>query len=515
MEFIEDQAVIFFGNEVLTSKNLSWNICKDMFIARYAHSHTSPVIEANQRSLNKGETIRHYYDDKMIILRRSVGMASSDMVDHLTIGLPERYRTHFYGKQFTSTHDWLQCAQDIEADLNRQDSQPHGSSHFTNRKQTQAKPNKKWFQAKKSKPKPVDLRKPLFFCKFCKEFGIHILHWHNECPNNPINQKNPNAVNATKVKAVTNGSTSMANTPKHSFSHVHRSAPALTSTETRDHTLATTTALASTTEPSQASASPPDTKNDHSPHLGSAHHTTNHTNHSTQSMPSLTQVLSTTEELQHSNIINAPIVSMSVCQPIPTAVNTAQQVQELLAKGSMRACKSPLAAAATLAGTTDPWRRSNALNPPYDLKLDKNNQDLNHINSSEVTTDTTATDDHTQEIKCLEGQGNDHYPASTNSPESNQPRPLDQSIDLKNLANQTPINHKPCLHFGSSHTWNEDNPNQAIIIAQGFKPFHLTRKRTKIKQSSLLDHEHRCSLRSFKVSSPTGISLVRGSERER
>ena len=59
-------------------------------------------------------------------------MSEQEMSSLLTDGLPETYRSYFYGKRFKTISEWLILAQDIEEDANRksQHNKPHGSAHF-------------------------------------------------------------------------------------------------------------------------------------------------------------------------------------------------------------------------------------------------------------------------------------------------------------------------------------------------------------------------------------------------
>ena len=175
--FLEGDAADFFGTDIVPVSGITWDEVKVRLTSRYGHSEVPPVMAAIQRTLRSSETIRQYYDDKTRILRRMAGLTEAERSDHLTHGLPDAYRSHFYGRRFTTTTDWLSCAQDIEADLNRQSNRRHQSTHFTDSKSTQAKP----FQ-KKPRVK-IGEGKCLWPCKFCKELGLLEFHWNKDCPN--------------------------------------------------------------------------------------------------------------------------------------------------------------------------------------------------------------------------------------------------------------------------------------------------------------------------------------------
>ena len=177
LEFAEGDAAIYLCSDVITVAGITWPTAKDMLTARYGHFEVPSVMAAYQRTLRSNESIRQYYDDKTRILRRMAGLTEAERSDHLTHGLPDAYRSHFYGKRFLTTLEWLVCAQDIEADLNRQSHRRHQSTHFTDSKSTQSKP----FQ-KKPRVKIGEGKCP-WPCKFCKELGLLEFHWNKDCPN--------------------------------------------------------------------------------------------------------------------------------------------------------------------------------------------------------------------------------------------------------------------------------------------------------------------------------------------
>jgi hypothetical protein len=73
---------------------------------RFETSLISPNIAAQNRKLNKSETIKQYFDDKMSLLRRT-GPSEKLMAYELTSGLPFHYET---------TQQWLLVAIQIETD---------------------------------------------------------------------------------------------------------------------------------------------------------------------------------------------------------------------------------------------------------------------------------------------------------------------------------------------------------------------------------------------------------------
>ena len=198
LEFAEGDAAIYLCSDVITVAGITWQTAKDILTARYGHSEVPSVMAAYQRTLRSNESIRQYYDEKTRILRRMAGLTEAERSDHLTHGLPDAYRSHFYGKRFNTTLDWLVCAQDIEADLNRHHRRVH-STHFTDSKSTQAKP----FQ---NKPRvKIGEGKCPWPCKFCKELGLLEFHWNKDCPNlDKLEQKPKDPEVSTGTNSYTN-----------------------------------------------------------------------------------------------------------------------------------------------------------------------------------------------------------------------------------------------------------------------------------------------------------------------
>ena len=195
--FLEGDAADFFGTDIVPVSGITWKEVKVRLTSRYGHSEVPPVMAAIQRTLRSNETIRQYYDDKTRILRRMAGLTEAERSDHLTHGLPDAYRSHFYGRRFTTTTDWLSCAQDIEADLNRQPHRRPHSTHFTESKSTQSK-KKPWVKIGEGEcPWP---------CKYCKELGLHEFHWNKDCPNRSQLEQKPKEpeVSTTGTNSYTN-----------------------------------------------------------------------------------------------------------------------------------------------------------------------------------------------------------------------------------------------------------------------------------------------------------------------
>ena len=187
-EFLSGDALNFFGTDIIIYVDISWPEAKVKLIQRYGHSDIPPMLSAIRRRLQKQESIKTYFDDKCRFLRQEKGLSEGTQTQLLTDGLPEYYRTYFYGKRFVSTTEWLQTAKDIEADLNRNHrSVGHQSTaHLYRSDHNSLNQGITRFRNQNTKPKD---KRPPYPCKHCRDLGITSHHWHNDCPNKPKEPK--------------------------------------------------------------------------------------------------------------------------------------------------------------------------------------------------------------------------------------------------------------------------------------------------------------------------------------
>ena len=162
MAYLKEDALEFFSDDIAPERDsLTWDEVREKFESRFGSGEMEPVTTAIRRRLKREETVKQYYDSKLPLLRRT-GMTINGMCAILTEGLPQHYKPHFYGRQFDQTLDWLRLASDIEVDVN--------TNPFRPQHQTYSSPQ----------------------CKYCRNLGLTVYHWHNECPNH-----NRKAVNNT------------------------------------------------------------------------------------------------------------------------------------------------------------------------------------------------------------------------------------------------------------------------------------------------------------------------------
>ena len=154
MAYLKEDALHFFATAIAPERtSLTWDEVRQKLEKRFGSEETEPLTTAIHRRLKREESIKQYYDSKLPLLHKT-GMTVNAMCAALTDGLPHSYKSHFYGRRFGQTLDWLRLASDIEVDVN--------TNPFRPQQQT---------------------RKPPYPCRFCQELGRTEIHWHNECPN--------------------------------------------------------------------------------------------------------------------------------------------------------------------------------------------------------------------------------------------------------------------------------------------------------------------------------------------
>ena len=188
MAYLKEDALEFFSDDIAPEiDSLTWDEVREKFESRFGSGETEPVTTAIRRRLKREETVKQYYDSKLPLLRRT-GMTINGMCAILTEGLPQHYKSHFYGRRFDQTLEWLRLASDIEVDVNNSNTfRPQNRKPNTGRTLTASKAetgtNYGHNQSRKPNRSQQQTRKPPYPCRFCQELGRTEIHWHNECLN--------------------------------------------------------------------------------------------------------------------------------------------------------------------------------------------------------------------------------------------------------------------------------------------------------------------------------------------
>lgn len=150
-----------------TRKKLTWTSVRKQFMDKFARDDVKPLVAAKDRSLKSTEAIQTYFDDKIRLLELAE-VPVSGIIDLLTDGLPDNYRSMLISRDPRTTSEWLRCAQLFE---------------FTRR--TEKKSVNMAQVPKSSKPVIKDRDSnvpPTSPCPRCLEqSGIHAYHWLKFC----------------------------------------------------------------------------------------------------------------------------------------------------------------------------------------------------------------------------------------------------------------------------------------------------------------------------------------------
>lgn len=177
-QYIDGDALTWFSQHIVPSlKTLSWTQIKESFTRRFKSQEIRPIIAAQERRLEKGETVQKYFDDKMRLLQQTA-LEDLDMVAVLNHGMPHYYRSLLICANIQSTFHWLTTTLELESNFKKQEK-------F--RRPFKPTSDSKALVANASVNKDAKAKKPSA-CRICIKKGIaNQLHWHNECPNRDPN----------------------------------------------------------------------------------------------------------------------------------------------------------------------------------------------------------------------------------------------------------------------------------------------------------------------------------------
>lgn len=173
MRYVEGEALTWFGDEIAPhASTLSWSEVKRRMIARFGQIIIRPLIAAHKRILQSTENVQRYYEEKMDLMRQTT-MTEEDMIASLTEGMPFSYHNHLISCGTATTGEWLSKALQFECSMGKR----RNNYRPIHAEAAVADPQNK---------KSVDIKKkPLTPCRFCKEKGKELFHWHSECKLNP------------------------------------------------------------------------------------------------------------------------------------------------------------------------------------------------------------------------------------------------------------------------------------------------------------------------------------------
>jgi hypothetical protein len=193
MSYLDDDALEFYANKIAPNlSTLTWAETRGLMEKRFSSSTISPIIAATRRRLTKADTVKSYFDDKMASLEKT-GLSEEHIVDQLTEGLPDSYKSHLYTARIKDTLEWLSIVSKLEADLEPKSFKSHKSSQSNHCTIAHCDESKSSSREKNFSNKPEQSRppnkvfkksdKPRTPCRYCLKLGNKEWHWHKDCPN--------------------------------------------------------------------------------------------------------------------------------------------------------------------------------------------------------------------------------------------------------------------------------------------------------------------------------------------
>jgi hypothetical protein len=191
MDFLDDEALQWYADNVAPQiDTLTFAAVKTAMTKRFGQLTIDPVLAAQRRRLQKGETVQQYYEDKMYLLRQT-GLKEESMAEILTDGMPHFYRTPLIASTIVSVHDWLNKAVRLESSFSTRPEKEfparNPGTHPVAAQADTAHP--------KAKPKSKSKNKPSSACRFCQAQGKTEFHWHSDCPIRNSGRRSETAAN--------------------------------------------------------------------------------------------------------------------------------------------------------------------------------------------------------------------------------------------------------------------------------------------------------------------------------
>ena len=176
--YLTNDALAWYAQEIAPAREMDWTEVRERFLARYGSATFPLLMAAEQRRLMANETVHHYAQDKMRLLRNAK-LSMENALTMLTSGTPVSYQTSLLGLNPKTFDDWLRIAGSIE-NSRRQVKPP--LRQFEQRP-TPQRVNAMANDRRIERPRR-DQSKPNTPCRFCEERGLkNQFHWHRECPN--------------------------------------------------------------------------------------------------------------------------------------------------------------------------------------------------------------------------------------------------------------------------------------------------------------------------------------------
>jgi hypothetical protein len=184
MSYLKSDALNFYAEDIVKDiSTFTWAQCRTKFEDRFGDPIVEPIIAAQNRHLNRNDTVQSYYNEKMRFLRQTP-LRDNDIVAMLTEGMPQSYKIQLIVARIKTLVEWLSVALQLETTMSKKFMSEPFKSNKSQTANFAMHSNTNKYKDKSLK------RKPPHPCKYCTSLGKTLYHWHNECRNKPNNTEN-------------------------------------------------------------------------------------------------------------------------------------------------------------------------------------------------------------------------------------------------------------------------------------------------------------------------------------
>lgn len=196
MLYLSGEALDWYATDICPDiTTLTWASVKERMTERFGTPVIHPLIEAQHRHLKGNEDVQTYYNEKVRLLRQAE-IRDDAAVAQLTQGMPLTYRPALTSARLRTPQEWLAMAKQLEPIL-RVSTTPRRGPRFAIDNGASVMQNQCAAVNANSPPSTSGTvhhnrgrppTRPPAPCRFCKQDGQLLWHWHSECPRRPTVQ---------------------------------------------------------------------------------------------------------------------------------------------------------------------------------------------------------------------------------------------------------------------------------------------------------------------------------------
>jgi hypothetical protein len=117
MGLLDGPALQYFAMAIIPHiSKITYKEAAALMLKRFESNLVPPIIKASERTLRKNESVRKYYDEKVLLLRQTK-MDDINITAAITQGMPQSHRQTLLSAQLNTPEEWLRVASRIEADV--------------------------------------------------------------------------------------------------------------------------------------------------------------------------------------------------------------------------------------------------------------------------------------------------------------------------------------------------------------------------------------------------------------